>query len=217
MATLEQPPTSVHFLEASRIQPPTSAHAPAPALAPSVAVLAPATNIASYLPTQATNSQDGLIQLALTNPHLTQLLIQQQQQQQQSIFQQLPFFQQMPQPLPFASPAAPLVQPAPPSNPVPNHVSAPPSPSKAFRLPHPVSCREFCDRYNISAADEEKLNTLEFIPGEREIEALGREDWQEVAKFSKLGWGRFLAKHKQFMADVASGGWELSGAESVGN
>ena len=56
-----------------------------------------------------------------------------------------------------------------------------------------------------------------FVPDEREIEALGEEDWQEVAMFFKLGWGRFLTKHKQFMADVASGGWELSGAESVGN
>src|ERR1700683_1849452 len=144
-ATLEQPPTSVHFLEASRIWPPTSAHALVPALAPSVPALASATNVASNLPTQATNSQDSLIQLALTNPHLAQLLIQQQQQQQQSIFQQ------MPQSLPFAPPPAPLAQPAPPPNPVPNHVSAPPSPSKPFILPHPVSCREFCDRYNVSA------------------------------------------------------------------
>ena len=170
-ATLEQPPTSVHFSEASRIRPPTSAQAPAPALVPSVPALAPATNVASNLPTQATNSQDSLIQLALTNPHLAQLLIQ--QQQQQSIFQRLPFFQQMPQPLPFTPPAAPLAQPAPPPNPVPNHVSAPPSPSKAFRLPCPISCHEFCDRYGVSAADKEKLNTLEFVPGEREIEALG--------------------------------------------
>jgi hypothetical protein len=123
----------------------------------------------------------------------------------------------MSQPVHFTLPAAPLVLPPPPANPVPNHVSAPPSPSKTLRLSRPVSCREFCDRYEVSAADEEKLNTLEFVPGEREIETLGREDWQEVAKFSKLGWGRFHTKHKQFIADMASGGWELSGAESVGN
>jgi hypothetical protein len=108
---------------------------------------------------------------------------------------------------------APLAQPAAPQSPGPRQISAPSSPSKIFRLANPVSSRDFCDRYDISAADEAKLGKLEFVPGEREIEALGREDWQDKAKFSKLGWGRFLTKHKQFVADVMSGAWDLSAAD----
>jgi hypothetical protein len=136
--------------------------------------------------------------------------------------QQLPFFQnaqllqQLPPVPPIAPPAPPIAPPAPPiapPNPSPGRISAPPSPSKTFRLTRPISSREFCDRYNISAADEAKLSKLEFVPGEREIEALGREDWQDEAKFSKLGWGRFLTKHKQFIADVMSGAWDLLAAD----
>ena len=214
-SSIQQQMVSLHCssMLLMRIWPPISAQGPTPALVPSVPAFAPVTNLAPSFSTQAKNSQESLIQLALTNPHLAQLLIQQQQQHQQ----QQSISQQMSQSLPFALPAAPIVQPVPPPNPVPNHMSVPPSPSKAFWLPHPVSCYEFCDWYKVNVADKVKLNMLEFIPGKCEIKALGWEDWQEVAKFSKLGWGQFLMKHKQFIEDVASGGWELSGVESVGN
>lgn len=155
-----------------------------------------------------------ILQLAMTNPALAQLILQQQQQQPQQIFPQLPYFQALAQhPIPLqqlpvnTAPVAPPI-PIPVPAPVPSHASAPPSP-KAFRIPRIITCHDFCERYEVNDADEEKLNILDFDPGELGIVKLSREDWQGQGKFSKLGWDRFLKKHKVFVADVLAGAWDL--------
>src|SRR5882762_10163788 len=131
-ATLEQPPTSVHFSEGQKIRPPAASTSVVPAPVTNALPSTPMT-----LPNQATDSQALILQLALTNPALAQLILQQQQQQQQQ--QHLLFFQnaqhsmllpQQPptqpaallaQPLtqpaaPLAQPVAPLIQPTTPQN-----------------------------------------------------------------------------------------------------
>ena len=35
----------------------------------------------------------------------------------------------------------------------------------------------------------------------------GREDWQDIAGFSKLAWDKFLSKHHMFLMDVRAGMW----------
>ena len=52
------------------------------------------------------------------------------------------------------------------------------------------------------------MDNLEFIPGDRGIEKLDREDWQGDAGFTKLAWDRVLRKHKEFLADVSKGMWD---------
>lgn len=152
-----------------------------------------------------------LLQLALTNPALAQLFLQQQQQSHQP--SQYPYFQHQPAfisaapaPAPAISmhvplPAAPLPIPV-------QSATVPSSPTKSVQLPQPVSCHNFCEKYAVSEADEAKLDKLEFIPGDKGIERLGREDWHDEAGFSKLGWERILRKHKEFLGDVVKGLWD---------
>jgi hypothetical protein len=85
------------------------------------------------------------------------------------------------------------------------------SPSTRYRLPRPISCHEFCERYGISAVDEAKLEKLEFIPGEKAFERLEPEDWKDFAGFTKLAWNRVLDHHKQLVADAKLGLWDLVG------
>ena len=59
-------------------------------------------------------------------------------------------------------------------------------------------------------ADEAKLDKLNFLPGDREIEQLGHEDWSGKAGFSRLAWQRILVKHREFLADVVKGFWDAN-------
>jgi hypothetical protein len=83
---------------------------------------------------------------------------------------------------------------------------------KQVRLPRPISCHEFCERYSILAADEAKLDKLDFLPGDREIKRLGREDrnGEAEAEFSRLAWQHVLTKHREFLTDVENGSWNLN-------
>lgn len=179
-ADIEKLPTSRHFAEDKRIHAPASAAVLAPIPVPQFPIAAP---------TQS--SQDLLLQLAISNPALAQLFLRQQNNQLM-----VPAPQYIPAPILAPSSASGLhisVPSAPTLASMPK--SAPSSPSKAIKLPRPVSTREFCNRYSISASDETKLNMLEFIPGDRGVEKLGREEWHGVGTFSKLAWNNFLLNH----------------------
>jgi len=191
-ADIEKPPTSRHFAEDQRI------HAPA-----STAVLAPVPVPQFPISAPTQYSQDLLLQLAISNPALAQLFLQQNNQLM------VPAPQYIPAPI-LAPASAPGLHISVPSAPTLASVpkSAPPSPSKAIKLPRPVSTHEFCNWYSISASDETKLNLLEFIPGDRGVEKLGREEWHGVGTFSKLAWDRFLSKHRDFLADIVKGVWD---------
>lgn len=83
-------------------------------------------------------------------------------------------------------------------------VSTPPSPNK---LRHRVvTLDEFCNYYSVSTADRERLEKLEYTPGDA-INKLEREDWQGQASFSKLAWTRMLEKHQAFLKDIRNGVW----------
>jgi hypothetical protein len=69
-----------------------------------------------------------------------------------------------------------------------------------------VSLVEFCDHYAISQHFD-RLQKLEYEPGDHEIVGLGRDDWQEFAGFSKLAWNKVLSTHKQFLTDIRAGLW----------
>ena len=78
------------------------------------------------------------------------------------------------------------------------------SPGTAFHLGIPLA--DFCARYKISKSDEEKLESLEYKPGNKAILTLTADDWKEV-KFTVLGWKAFLEAHKRFLRDVKDGLW----------
>jgi hypothetical protein len=84
--------------------------------------------------------------------------------------------------------------------------SAPTSPLKVA-LPRPVPLSEFCEHYEIDEEDQGRLAKLKFLPGDRRIDKLGREDWQGYAGFSKLAWDDVIMKHKVFLRDVKAGCW----------
>jgi hypothetical protein len=84
--------------------------------------------------------------------------------------------------------------------------SVPTSPLK-IALPRPVSLSEFCEHYEIDEDDQEHLAKLKFHPGDRQIDKLGRENWQGYAGFSKLAWDDVITKHRVFLRDVKAGCW----------
>jgi hypothetical protein len=97
-------------------------------------------------------------------------------------------------------------QPLPPPPSLRSHsvLSAPPSPTK---LQHRmITLDEFCEHYSISPADRERLEKLEYCPGNA-INKLEREDWQGQAGFSKLLWNWMLETHHTFLNDVQQGFW----------
>jgi hypothetical protein len=75
------------------------------------------------------------------------------------------------------------------------------SPGYLVKLPHPISLEEFCLHYDISDADRQKLEVLKVCLGDQQVEMLEPEYWKDVV-FSKLGWGRFLKVHQQFLKDI---------------
>jgi hypothetical protein len=92
----------------------------------------------------------------------------------------------------------------PPLQPQPAIAGSAPSPTKHKH--HKVLLDEFCTHYLVPAVDQERLEKLEFRPGNN-ISKLEREDWQGQAGFSKLAWDRMLGKHAEFLNDVKLGVW----------
>jgi hypothetical protein len=70
-----------------------------------------------------------------------------------------------------------------------------------------VPLTNFCTRYFISDSDQQKLQELEYQPGDKSVKNLEEKEWKEGAKFSALGWRGFLAAHRQFCKDVKEGLW----------
>ena len=203
----EQPLVSTHFSEKQCIHP--SVVAPVTTLMPTTLIPTPA-----LVPVQSptTNPQGLLLQLSLTNPTLAQLSLQQPQLPQQQQLQLQLFLQPLSIQPQLALAPIPSVIPLPTAAGIstcPGLTSAPPSPIKLIHLPQPVSCHDFCDRYEISPGDEAKLDKLEFIPGDRGIKRLGQQDWQGDVGFTKLEWDHILWKHKEFLADVSRGLWDV--------
>ncbi|KAJ7854411.1 hypothetical protein B0H14DRAFT_2579866 [Mycena olivaceomarginata] len=94
-----------------------------------------------------------------------------------------------------SAPAAPIRSPRCPScttNPIIKAPSLRPPPSPV-KLNH---------RYHF-----DRLQKLEYEPGDHEIVGLGRDDWQEFAGFSKLAWNKVLSTHNQFLTDIRAGLW----------
>ncbi|KAG9308591.1 hypothetical protein JVU11DRAFT_11695 [Chiua virens] len=79
----------------------------------------------------------------------------------------------------------------------------PPSPGIATTA-HKVSLAEFCAQYEIDESDQQKLQKLEYRPGNRTVERLNEKDWREFAGFTTLGWESFLAAHRRFCAAIKS-------------
>ncbi|KAK0498204.1 hypothetical protein EDD18DRAFT_1350852 [Armillaria luteobubalina] len=86
---------------------------------------------------------------------------------------------------------------------VPMITSAPPSPAKHCT----VSLDEFCTTYNLDKNDRDRLQKLGYRPGNRKIEKLGCEDWQDEGGFLKLHWEDVLSAHTQFLSDAKLGKW----------
>ena len=135
----EQLLVSIHFSEKQHIHPSVVAPVLIPAQSP------------------ATNPQGLLLQLALTNPALAQLFLQQPQLPQQQLLQLQLFLQPLSIQPQLALAPIPSVIPLPAVAGIsacPGLTRAPPSPIKLICLPQPVSCHDFCDSYEISPADE---------------------------------------------------------------
>ncbi|PCH40963.1 hypothetical protein WOLCODRAFT_16795 [Wolfiporia cocos MD-104 SS10] len=61
-----------------------------------------------------------------------------------------------------------------------------PAPAAPVELPHPVSLEEFCKKYNIPNSDRVKLQAIEAIPGNTNVENLPQEEWEGVGRFTHL-------------------------------
>jgi hypothetical protein len=84
--------------------------------------------------------------------------------------------------------------------------SAPPSPEKIRH--RKVSLDEFCQYYDITAYLE-RLQSLEYEPGDDGITRLQKEDWGSGgAGFAKLAWDKVITKHRRFLTDVKAGLWD---------
>ncbi|KAI5991326.1 hypothetical protein EDC04DRAFT_2911601 [Pisolithus marmoratus] len=81
------------------------------------------------------------------------------------------------------------------------------SSSPGRTMAHNVTLSEFCGRYHISNADQEKLEILEYLPGNCAVEKLDDHEWRVVGKFSRLGWEVFLVAHRKFCRAIKAGTW----------
>jgi hypothetical protein len=61
-----------------------------------------------------------------------------------------------------------------------------------------ISLEEFCDKFGLSETDRGRLEKLEFVPGDHNVDKLEREDWAGVG-FTGLSWARVLDAHRRFM------------------
>jgi hypothetical protein len=77
-------------------------------------------------------------------------------------------------------------------------------PSPRMKLTNSVNITQFCAHYNLPSITVERLEALEYTPGQRGIETLEKQEWLE-AGFKSLGWQAVLTAHKQFLSDVQDG------------
>ena len=144
-------------------------------------------------PISSSSSMKMMIDLLLFNT------IQQQQQQLNSAYALVP--------------AAPIPAPVTAMSAIPMHVptaatlspvSAPQSPAK-YQLPD-VSLVAFCEHYGIYALDQERLEKLEFQPGNK-IDNLPDDNWKSFAGFTSLSWQYSIEKNRTFIRNARSGAW----------
>ena len=87
-------------------------------------------------------------------------------------------------------------------------IPAEPVVSKVQSSPIPnISLDEFCLRYSVDEVDHNRLEKMEFRPGD-DIDQLGSEEWKGLDGFTTLSWSRIQRKNRQFLDDVRKGSWE---------
>ncbi|KAF8151377.1 hypothetical protein B0H34DRAFT_861891 [Crassisporium funariophilum] len=206
-ATLEKPPISGHFNYSARILdvPKRAEYMPLPlalTMAPAPLVTTPIAPVPQALPTASTTlGGTSLVDLMVLN-------MMQQQQQQQQYWPPFPYYGPYPHPSGFSPAPSVVTPPTVPSAPAqaPNLAvkSAPQSPAN-FQLPN-VSLPAFCERYNVNAVDQERLEKLEFQPGDK-INTLPEAKWKTFAGFTSLSWCRILDKNHMFVHNARTGQW----------
>ena len=163
-----------------------------PPTMPAIISPAPVTSAAPTIPiAPATPASTSLYDIMLLN------MIQQQQQQLRSTVT-------YPQPPALAASAIPAPTVLPTVTQVPSVLSAPQSPAK-FQLPD-VSLAAFCQHYSVNAIDQERLEKLEYQPGDK-IDSLPEDDWKTFAGFTSLSWRRIIEKNYSFVHDAQNGHW----------
>ncbi|PPQ80784.1 hypothetical protein CVT24_011488 [Panaeolus cyanescens] len=189
-ATVDRPPVSKFFDYNSRITKPPPAPAP-----PAATTIPAAPPLPAQPSTTTTNTTSSLIELMVLG------MIQQQQQQ----FQRYPIATPLdtlnpvaPAPAATPAPAAPLAN-------LTNSARSQPQSPANFQIPD-ISLGAFCERYGISGRDQERLEKLEYQPGDK-LDALEESDWKNFAGFTSLSWQRILEKTRQFVQDVRNGLW----------
>ncbi|KAI6150461.1 hypothetical protein BKA82DRAFT_4352310 [Pisolithus tinctorius] len=79
--------------------------------------------------------------------------------------------------------------------------------SPSSTMTHNVSLSEFCTKYRLSAHTQEKLEKLDYIPGNKVVESLSEADWKDSG-LSVLASRSFLAVHRKFCEAIRAGTWE---------
>ncbi|THU88870.1 hypothetical protein K435DRAFT_865862 [Dendrothele bispora CBS 962.96] len=83
--------------------------------------------------------------------------------------------------------------------------SLPPSPNNGLKVDVPLDA--FCKQYRLDDTIKSKLETLGYVPGDRNLLKLSEDEWHGKAGFATLTWGRVKDIHKQFMEDTVRGKW----------
>ena len=73
-------------------------------------------------------------------------------------------------------------------------------------MSHDVSLSDFCTKYWLSAHTKERLEELDYLPGNKVVESLSEADWKE-AGLSVLASHSFLAAHLDFCEAIGTGVW----------
>ena len=73
-------------------------------------------------------------------------------------------------------------------------------------MSHDVSLSDFCTKYRLSAHTKERLEELDYLPGNKVVESLSEADWKE-AGLSVLASRSFLAAHLDFCEAIGTGVW----------
>ncbi|KIO09142.1 hypothetical protein M404DRAFT_131981 [Pisolithus tinctorius Marx 270] len=79
--------------------------------------------------------------------------------------------------------------------------------SPSSTMMHNVLLLEFCTKYWLSAHTQEKLEKLDYIPGNKVVESLSEADWKD-SRLSVLTSHSFLAVHRKFCEAICAGTWE---------
>ena len=73
-------------------------------------------------------------------------------------------------------------------------------------MSHDVSLSDFCTKYWLSTHTKERLEELNYLPGNKVVESLSEADWKE-AGLSVLASCSFLAAHLNFCEVIGTGVW----------